>query len=252
MDSTFVEVRTSRGKVFVSRALLPSSAEELERIYPQNSESIPLMQSLQSRSRVATPCTQETADANLSTVYPTQPPVVGAPRWDHTDGGVSAASGPREGDGVVSTTPNRGAVNRSSVHESVLPADSFNGQIIMCSATGVDDMQAQLLVQRNSAEADHDPCLMPQPRAKTVAAACEVVGKDAVIPAIVAVGELGGKLRFQNSEQLGTVGRGLGDRGETCDAGEWTSGATLAVRRDKSRLKRTGEGSSIPGCAEVI
>ncbi|OAQ60409.1 hypothetical protein VFPBJ_11555 [Purpureocillium lilacinum] len=193
MDSNFVEVRTSRGKVFVSRALLPSSAEELERIYPQHSESVPLIRSLQSRSRVATPCTQETADANLSTVYPTQPPVVGAPSWDHTVGDVSAASGPREGDGFVSTTPNRGAVNRSSADESVLLADSFNGQIIICSATGVDDMQAQLLVQRNRAELDHDPCHMPQPQAKTVAAACEIVGKDAVISAIVAVGELGGR-----------------------------------------------------------
>lgn len=94
----------------------------------------------------------------------------------------------------------------------------------MCSATGVDDTQAQLLIQRNSAETDHDPCHMPQPRAKTVAVACEIIGKDAVIPAIIAVGELGGRLRFQNSEQLGTVGRGLGDRGETCDAGEMDFG----------------------------
>ncbi|KAL3952807.1 hypothetical protein ACCO45_012750 [Purpureocillium lilacinum] len=40
MDDEFVEVNTTRGKLLISQSLLPSTPEELERIYPERVEAL--------------------------------------------------------------------------------------------------------------------------------------------------------------------------------------------------------------------
>ncbi|PWI64159.1 hypothetical protein PCL_12079 [Purpureocillium lilacinum] len=215
MDDEFVEVNTTRGKLLISQSLLPSTPEELERIYPQRGRALDdrhdrSIQSTQGFRRLAEYRDTSPWPPAASCRIPTQsqtngsfPQTVSSPHrelapatdWTHTD--KPAAKPTRS---VVSLKhPLGGFTPKPAVTE---------GQCAALPATSVAPLQSSMLTTGNLIEdGAHSVASLAlcEPQCPPPVQPVGGLGDARTASAMTSLAALDGRLRNQNRERLSVV-----------------------------------------------